>query len=240
MLQSSDTGIPYGPGNWGGRPWKVGDPMSDDRIWFPEFAPGDLQTLATCGVVRTYPKNTLLISEGDPSHELYIVISGTVRAFASERDGREVTLSMAGPGAYFGELGLIDDTPRSASVMTFETTKVAVLSKADFHGCLSAHPELALKLMRALTQRVRMLTERLRNIALLDVYGRIARTFMELATECDGRLMINQRMTQQDIASMVGCAREMVARVMRELTVGGYIEVKDKRITILKKLPTGW
>lgn len=214
--------------------------MSDDRMWFPEFAPGDLETLACCGVVRTYPKNTLLISEGDPSHELYIVLNGTVRVFASEKDGREVTLSMAGSGAYFGELGLIDDAPRSASVMTLETSKIAVVSKVDFHRCLSAHPELAMKLMRALTHRVRTLTERLRNIALLDVYGRIARTFMELATECDGKLTINQRMTQQDVANMVGCAREMVARVMRELTIGGYIEVKDKRITILKKLPAAW
>lgn len=214
--------------------------MASDFTWFPKLVQADLELLAKCGITKRYKSKTVLITEGESSHELYIVESGLVRVYTSEQSGKEVTLIYLGPWECFGELGLIDDTPRSASVATVETSTLVVVSKPAFLNCLSKHPDISIKLMHALVQRVRVLTGRVRDIALLDVYGRIARSLMSLATERDGQWVIEQRMTQQDLASLVGCAREMVARVMKGLTTGGYVEVKGKHITIKRRLPDRW
>ncbi|MGH8523286.1 MAG: Crp/Fnr family transcriptional regulator [Gammaproteobacteria bacterium] len=214
--------------------------MASDFTWFPKLVRADLELLAKCGTTKRYKSKTVLITEGEPSHELYIVQSGLVRVYTSEQSGKEVTLIFLGPWECFGELGLLDDAPRSASVATVETSTLDVVSKPAFLNCLSKHPEISIKLMQALVGRVRLLTGRVRDLALLDVYGRIARSLMSLATERDGQWVIEQRMTQQDLASLVGCAREMVARVMKDLTTGGYVEVKGKHITIKRRLPDRW
>jgi CRP/FNR family cyclic AMP-dependent transcriptional regulator len=207
---------------------------------FPALSPEDLAVLARCGAIKAYPRNTMLFQEGQPSADLYIVVSGQIKVFVSEAQGKEVTLTLEGPGGYFGELGLVDEAPRSASVMTTEPSQLVVVSKADFQRCLAAHPELGIKLMRAFVQRVRILTERVKSIALLDVYGRVAQTLQGLAVEQAGRFVIEKRVTHQDIASMVGASREMVSRIMRDLVVGGYIEMQHKHIRIKEKLPAGW
>ncbi|MFH0344520.1 MAG: Crp/Fnr family transcriptional regulator [Chromatiales bacterium] len=214
--------------------------MASDFTWFPKLVRADLELLAKCGITKRYKSKTVLITEGEPSHELYIVESGLVRVYTSEKSGKEVTLTFLGPWECFGELGLLDDAPRSASVATLETSTLHVVSKPAFLNCLSKHPEISIKLLQALVQQVRLLTGRVRDIALLDVYGRIARSLMALAREQGGQWVIEQRMTQQDLASLVGCAREMVARVMKDLTTGGYLEVKGKHITIKRRLPDRW
>ena len=214
--------------------------MASDFTWFPKLVRADLELLAKCGIAKRYKSKTVLITEGEPSHELYIVESGLVRVYTSEKSGKEVTLTFLGPWECFGELGLLDDAPRSASVATLETSTLHVVSKPAFLNCLSKHPEISIKLLQALVQQVRLLTGRVRDIALLDVYGRIARSLMSLAREQGGQWVIDQRMTQQDLASLVGCAREMVARVMKDLTTGGYLEVKGKHITIKRRLPDRW
>jgi CRP/FNR family transcriptional regulator, cyclic AMP receptor protein len=178
--------------------------------------------------------------DGQPSADLYIVVTGQIKVFVSEAQGKEVTLTLEGPGGYFGELGLVDEAPSSASVMTTEPSQLVVVSKADLALPGGPHPDLGIKLMRALVQRVRTLTERVKSIALLDVYGRVAQTLQELAVEQSGRFVIEKRVTHQDIASMVGASREMVSRIMRDLVVGGYIEMQHKHIRIKEKLPAGW
>ncbi|MGH8586011.1 MAG: Crp/Fnr family transcriptional regulator [Gammaproteobacteria bacterium] len=214
--------------------------LSSYRGLFPALTPEDLAVLARCGVIKAYPRNAMLFQEGQPSADLYIVVTGQIKVFVSEAQGKEVTLTLEGPGGYFGELGLVDEAPRSASVMTTEPSQLVVVSKADFQRCLAAHPDLGIKLMRAFVQRVRTLTERVKSIALLDVYGRVAQTLQGLAVEQSGRFIIERRVTHQDIASMVGASREMVSRIMRDLVVGGYIEMQHKHIRIKEKLPAGW
>ncbi|MGH8480097.1 MAG: Crp/Fnr family transcriptional regulator [Gammaproteobacteria bacterium] len=211
-----------------------------DRGLFPALSPEDLAVLARCGAIKAYPRNTVLFQEGQPSAELYIVVTGQIKVFVSEAQGKEMTLTLEGPGGYFGELGLVDEAPRSASVMTTEPSQLVVVSKADFQRCLAAHPDLGIKLMRALVQRVRTLTDRVKSIALLDVYGRVAQTLQALAIEQAGQFVIERRVTHQDIASMVGASREMVSRIMRDLVIGGYIEMEHKHIRIKEKLPAGW
>lgn len=207
---------------------------------FPELSQTSLDLIASCGVVRKYSKNTVLVSEGELSDSLYIILDGKVKVYVSDEHGKEVLLNILGQGAHFGELSLIDEEPRSASVVTLEQSQIVVVSKPNFQHCLATHSEIAFELISTLVKRVRALTDSVKNLALLDVYGRVARTLLSLANKQDNQLIIQQRLTHQDIASMVGASREMVSRIMKDLTTGGYIEVKDKQIIIRSKLPSGW
>ena len=214
--------------------------MTVDTVLFSVLSPEDLNLICECGAAKTYPKHSIVINEGDLSDTLYIIRHGKVKVYVSEADGREVTLSILGPGEFFGELSLIDEAPRSASVVTLESTSLSLISKAAFQQCIKEHAEIAIKLLHVLCQRIRSLTESVKKLALLDVYGRVARTLESMAIAKDGVQVIEQRLTHQDIASMVGASREMVSRIMKELTTGNYIQFKEKQITLLKKLPLHW
>jgi len=207
---------------------------------FAGLPESDLQAISSLSVTRQFPKNTLVICEGDHSDSLYVILSGKVKVFLNDEDGREVTLNLQGPGEYFGELALLDEAPRSASVITVEETRLAVLAKSAFDQCMEKNPKMALQVTRGLARRLRELTENVRSLALMDVYGRVARTLLELAEERDGKLVVTQRLTQRDIASMVGASREMVSRILRDLTRGGYITTRNRVITINERLPAAW
>lgn len=195
----------------------------------------DLRDFARRAVTRTYPKNTVVVREGERTDSLYIIVSGRVKIYVSD-EGKEVALSESGPGEYFGEM-VLDEGPRSASVMTLETSKFLVIPKADFRRFLSTNPDFAMKLINRLMRRVRALTENVGNLALLDVYGRVARLLLDLAVVQGGRLVVSEPLSQKDIADRVGASREMVSRIFKDLAAGGYIEVDRKRITIHKDLP---
>ena len=207
---------------------------------FPKLKQHNLDLLSGCGINRRYPKNIILINEGDLSDSLYIIVSGRVKVYLSDENGKEVLLNILGPGEYFGELALLDAEPRSASVMTTEPSQISVVTKADYQRCITAHPEIPFDLIQVLAHRIRVLTANVKNLALLDVNGRVACTLLNMAIEHDGKLVIQHRLTHQDIASMVGASREMVSRIMKDLTKGGYIKIKDKKIVLLTKLPPGW
>ncbi|NOX91117.1 MAG: Crp/Fnr family transcriptional regulator [Gammaproteobacteria bacterium] len=199
-----------------------------------------MAAVSSLAVTRSFPKNTLVICEGDTSDSLYVVLSGKVKVFLSDEEGKEVTLNLQGSGEYFGELAILDEAPRSASVMTVEDTRLAVLSKAAFERCMEQHATIALVVMRGLACRLRELTENVRSLALMDVYGRVARLLLDMSEEVDGKNVIKQRLTQRDIASMVGASREMVSRILRDLSVGGYITIENKIITLNERLPPAW
>jgi len=204
---------------------------------FSELTPDDIKHMADYGVDRTYPKNSILINKGDESDGLYIIFDGRVKIYISGAQGSEVILRYEGPGEFFGELALIDEEPRSASVATVEETRLAYVSRTNFERCVQERSDLAVKLLRSAINRVRSLTDELANCALKNVYQRIQSKLIHLAEERDGVLAIDLRLTHQDIANMVGCGREMVSRVMKKLTDSGYIDVHAKRISILKNLP---
>lgn len=208
---------------------------------FAELTAHDLALIAKHGAKRSYLKGTIVLSEGDESDCFYVINEGRVKVYASGNQGKEVILSLEGPGEYFGELALIDQNPRSASVVTLEDTCLTVVCRAEVEKCLSEYPELAFKMMRPLVRRIRFLTRSVKNLALLDVYGRVARTLLNLAHEENGIGVIEQRLTHQDIANMVGASREMVSRIMKDLAVGGYIKIgKNRVIEIPGKLPLGY
>ncbi|UCE88948.1 MAG: Crp/Fnr family transcriptional regulator [Pseudomonadota bacterium] len=212
-----------------------------DRVHlFADLAANETDVLTEHCSTRSYPANAILINEGDTTDSLYVILEGQVKVYASDENGKEIILNILGAGEYFGELALIDDAPRSASIMTLAPSKLMIISKSDFRRCLAEHPQIAYNLIRALTRQVRTLTESVKSLALMDVYGRVARTLLDLAVEKDGTLIIEQKLTHQDIANMVGASREMISRIFKDLTAGGYISVDKKHITINEKLPPGW
>lgn len=201
--------------------------------------PSELQAISAQAITRSFPRNTVVVHEGDRTDSLYIIVSGRVKIYVSDETGKEIVLNHAGPGEYFGEMTL-DGGPRSASVMTLEPTRFSVVPKEDFHSFVARSPEFSLHLIRKLIRRVRALTGDVKSLALMDVYGRVARTLLELAEERDGLLVIEARPTHQDIASRVGASREMVSRILKDLTEGGYAVIEGRRMTILRKLPQAW
>lgn len=140
----------------------------------------ELRSLSARGVIKSYPRNTVIVSEGDDTDSFFIVASGHVKVYASDEEGREVVLRAHGPGEYFGEM-VLDDRPRSASVMTTEPVRLVVISKAKFRDFVRSHPDFSIHLIENLIIRVRALTENVKSLALMDVYGRVARLMLDMA-----------------------------------------------------------
>lgn len=199
----------------------------------------ELQALAAEGVIKAFPKNAIIVSEGDETDSFYVIISGRVKVFVSDEEGREIVLATQGPGDYFGEM-VLDGGPRSASVITTEGSRFAVIPEQKFHEFLLTHRAFSTHLIEKLIRRTRALTENVKSLALMDVYGRVARLLLELAVEDGGKLVIDEKLTQQDIASRIGSSREMISRIFKDLALGGYISIQKKRITIHKSPPRHW
>jgi CRP/FNR family cyclic AMP-dependent transcriptional regulator len=199
----------------------------------------DLMAMGAHAVARAYPKNTIIVSEGDRTDSLYIILEGRVKAFVADDRGHELVLSTQGPGEYFGEM-VLDEGPRSASVMTLEPSRFLVVPKKDFREFVARNPAFALSLIEKLIHRARTLTENVKSLALMDVYGRVARLLLELAEEREGTLVIAERLTQQEIASRVGASREMVSRILKDLTSGGYVAIERSRMVLNRRPPAHW
>lgn len=214
--------------------------MLENIAIFSGLSRPELDILENHMITRTFRKNTVVINEGDQANSFYIILSGMVKVFLSNEDGKEIIINTLGEGDHFGELALLDDEPRSASIMTTEKSSLGTISKADFVNVLGKHPELALKLIQELTRRVRLLSDNVKTLALLDVYGRVAKTLLGMAKHEDGMLLIENRPTQQDIANRIGASREMVARIMKDLATGNYISIDGKRLIINEKLPDAY
>jgi CRP/FNR family cyclic AMP-dependent transcriptional regulator len=198
-----------------------------------------VRELAALGRLRSYPKNTVFITEGDSSDSVFVILSGRVKIFLSDTEGHEMILDMQGPGEYVGEMAL-DGNPRSASVMTMESTAFSVVSRDPIREAIRKNPDFALEMISKIIDRARLATNSVKDLALLDVYGRVARLLLNMAVEKDGKLEIPEKLTQQEIAERVGASRDMVSRIFRDLTAGGYISVESRHITINKKPPARW
>jgi CRP/FNR family cyclic AMP-dependent transcriptional regulator len=212
--------------------------LTNAAFWrFPE---PHLKALSEQGALRAYPKHSVIVNEGDRTDSLYVIRQGAVKIYLADAEGKEVELATQGPGEYFGEM-ILDEGPRSASVMTLEASKFSVVSAQQFKAYLAQHPDLAEAIMRSLVARVRKLTRMVGDLTLLDVYGRVARLLLDLAAAQQGDpAVIERRLTQQDIANRIGASREMVSRILKDLRLGGYIRQDSGRIVILRKPPSAW
>ena len=195
-----------------------------------------LSVLARAIVRKSAGRNVRIIGAGDPTDSLYIVISGRLKVLMSDEQGREVILSILGPGEFFGEMGLLDDSPRSASVVALEACDLLSISKIDFKRSLAENFELSLTVMRGLVKRLREADRKIGSLALMDVYGRVARLLLEMAENVDGEKVVVKKLSKQDIAKMIGASREMVSRVMKDLQLGGYIEVRGRSLVLRENI----
>ena len=192
----------------------------------------ELALLARVVTRKSYPRNSQILGAGDPTDSLYILISGRIKVFMGDLDGKEVILSILGPNEFFGEMGLIDNSPRSANVVTLEPCELICISKPDFKRCLAENFEMAMTVMRGLVKRLREADKQIGSLALMDVFGRVARLLLETAQDVNGEKVVTKKLSKQDIARMIGASREMVSRVMKHLQEAGYIEVRQDTIVI--------
>jgi len=196
--------------------------------------------LASLAKKSTFPKHAFIVSEGDESNSLYILLSGKVRVFSSDEQGKEVTLLTQTSISYFGELALLSDEPRSASIITLEKTCCAIIAQTDFRRWLLRHPEVAYGLIQDLAGTVRRLTDKVKQLALSNVYERTTQTLQQMAVMENNIPVIKNKPTQQELANMVGASREMVNKIMKELSKGGYIVIENKTLRIERKFPASW
>lgn len=208
--------------------------------YFSEVPVGDLEKLATSAVKKSYPKNAVVINEGDEAGALFIILSGKVQTFLSNESGRTVTLSTQESGSFFGELSLLDGEPRSASVMTLEPTACLLFPRYAFQSWLQEHPNAAASIIQSLTRRIRTLTESIRGFALSDVYGRLVKALNGMAVSQGQEWTIQPKPSHQDLANLVGCSREMISRIMKDLGQGGYVSSEGKTLRIHRRLPLSW
>jgi CRP/FNR family cyclic AMP-dependent transcriptional regulator len=204
--------------------------LSDDASPAPaHLAPAAITLLETYGRVKGYPKNTVLIYAGTPSSACYVVLSGRVRVYASAASGKELTLSLPERGEPFGDLGLLEDAPHVGTAVTLTPTTLVVVPRTRFGACLAAHPTLALQFLHLGARRIAHLSSLAQGLAFADVPSRIMALLAALAQDQDGTLVVEQRLTHQEIADRIGATRETVCRIMKELYSSGCLALANGR-----------
>ena len=203
---------------------------------FSMLPEGQLQLLTRVLSRKAYPKNSTIIAAGDATDAMYIVVSGRLKVIMSDKEGQEVILAILNQGEFFGEMGLIAQAPRSATVTTIEPCELLTITRADFTKCLQGNFDLTMNVIRGLVKRLREADEKIGSLALMDVYGRVARLLLEMAETIDGQKVVTKKLTKRDIAKMIGASREMVSRVMKELQTSGRIEVRAREILLRDSL----
>lgn len=205
---------------------------------FSGLPDSSLEPVAKVANMRRVPRGSIVVRAGDKTDFVYLVLSGSLKVLVSDEEGREVILSMLGPGELFGELGVLDDNPRSATVVTVVPSDLIVIAKSDFKRVLQENFEVSMFIMRNLVARLRTADRKIESLALMDVYGRVARLLLEMADDVNGEKVVNRKISKQDIAKMIGASREMVSRVMKDLHLQGLIEETNGKILLRERLET--
>ncbi|MEZ5607350.1 MAG: Crp/Fnr family transcriptional regulator [Burkholderiaceae bacterium] len=192
-------------------------------------------SVADAVVKRRFKRAEAIVEQGKKSNALFILLNGRARVLTADGRGREVILATLRPGDHIGEMSLIDNEPHSATVRTEVQTDVLMLGRAEFARCLPENSSMAYAIMRGLVQRLRHADRKIESLALLDVYGRVARALLEFSVEGgEGERVIREKISRQDIAKMVGASREMVSRVMKDLEERGYIRTQEDGSTLIQ------
>lgn len=191
--------------------------------------PEELRAIASRGRVRSYAAGATIFREGGPGDALYIVVEGAVRISVLSPKGQEVTVALLGPGEFVGDLALLDGRPRSASAIAVQATRTLVVTRDDFRRWLAERPAAALALLETLSVRVRRTDEALADLAFLDLSHRLAKRLLALAAGENSRLKI----TQAELASMLGVSRESVNKQLNEFAREGWISLGRGSVTLL-------
>ena len=203
---------------------------------FALLTSGQAEVVADAVVKRRFKRGEGIVEQGEKSNTLFIILTGRVRVVTSDKRGREVILATLQPGDYIGEMSLIDNEAHSATVRAEVQTDMLSLGRAEFARCLPENSSMAYAIMKGLVQRLRQADRKIESLALMDVYGRVARALLEFAIpDREGLLTIRDRISRQDIAKMVGASREMVSRVMKDLEDRGFIETREDGSMLVKE-----
>jgi CRP-like cAMP-binding protein len=202
---------------------------------FAELADEDISSLARLTTRRRYPKDTVVFFENEEGDSFFMILEGRIKVTILGDDGREIILSVLGPGDFFGEMALLDNEPRSATAIAVEESELLILQRTDFQG-VATKRTITGALIRVLTARLRRANHQISTLALLDVYGRVARVILDMAREegkrlKDGRIAF-RRATHQEIANRIGTTRETVTRMLKDLERQGLIQVEGKEIIV--------
>lgn len=193
-----------------------------------------LEQIARMAVSRKVARNTTIVYAGDSTDSLFVIVSGSAKVLNRDTEGNEVILTLLSAGECFGEMGLIDGSPRSADVVANENCELLVITKTDFTSVLAGNVDLCLNIMKSLISRLREANRKIESLALMDVYGRVAKLLLDFSVEENGVRVIRRKVTKQDMAKMVGASREMVSRVMKDLERSGYIRIEPGRIVLFE------
>ncbi|MGH2516878.1 MAG: Crp/Fnr family transcriptional regulator [Ktedonobacterales bacterium] len=197
-----------------------------------------LHELASAARRRTFRGGEVIFHRDDPGQVLYVIRTGKVKIYITSPDGQEVSLAVFGPGDYFGELALLDGQPRSASAVAIEPAETYALQRTDFINAVMHHPRIAVQVMNVLSRRLRQTDAMIEDLLFLDVHGRVAKKLLELADLHGVRtaegIRIELRLTQGELAAMVGASRESVNKVMGYFTDKRFVTTDKYRITITR------
>jgi len=210
--------------------------MFENVEFFQGLDDKQLAELESGASSRTYKKGSIILSEGDESDSMFVIVAGEAQAYRDDEQGKKIILATMVAGESFGELAIFSGEPRSANVIVTRDCEVKIIRKKDIEALVSSSSQFATSVIQRLSVKVIALTEKVSVLALKDNYGRIVRVLEEHANDD----AITGKLTQQDIADQIGSSREMVSRILKDLRVGGYIEIDKKRINILKPLPKAW
>jgi CRP-like cAMP-binding protein len=202
---------------------------------FSELPDADVASLAQLLNRRKYPKDGVVFFENEEGDSFFMIVEGRIKVTILGDDGREVILSMLGPGDFFGEMALLDNEPRSASAIAAEESELLSLARSDFQS-VATKRSITGALIKVLTARLRRANHQISTLALLDVYGRVARVILDMAREegrrlKDGRIAF-RRATHQEIANRIGTTRETVTRMLKDLERQGLIHVDNKEMVV--------
>ncbi|MDQ2714829.1 MAG: Crp/Fnr family transcriptional regulator [Chloroflexota bacterium] len=203
---------------------------------FGDLTDEDIRDLMAVARKRTFRAGEVIFHRDDPGQVLYVIKEGKVKISLVSPDGQEISLVVFGKGEYFGEFALLDSLPRSADAIALERVECYTLQRSDFHKSIMKNPQIAIHVLGALTRRLRNTDNMVEDLIFLDVYGRVAKKLLDLADthskEVDDGLLIDMRLTQQELASMVGASRESVNKVLGYFTDKGYISTDKHKVTL--------
>lgn len=192
----------------------------------------ELLAISRLAIMRRIGRNSMVVRSGERTDFVYLVLSGSLKVLATDEEGREVIFGILGPGEIFGEMGVLDDNPRSATVIAVAPSQLVAIGKGEFKRFLQENHEFSLYIIRNLAQRLRKADRNIESLALLDVYGRVARLLLDMAENVNGQQVVTRKITKVDIAKMIGATREMVSRVWNDLRRQGFIEPRECGIVL--------
>jgi len=209
--------------------------MPKERSLSPQHDEDMIRCFEGVAVRKRFPRNTVIFSKGDESDSLYVVCRGKVKVVIDDEQGKEIVLSVMGPGEYFGEMAAIDGVPRSATVVTQEPAELLMVRRNDFRNILSTNPAMVFNLLKVLLGRLRKADHKIETLAFMNVHGRVVDLLMRFAEPQGQKWFVKDKLTHQEIANMIGCSREMVSRVVKEMLNDGTLSMESNRIVIHRK-----